>query len=1355
MKGYSQRYEGNKLIVESFGEVKSLNLSQACRREKYGNITQVVINCDIPVGAKILLNDTNVELVVFQKGRNDCIVNRNTPNTKIIDTTITASTTTNLPQPAQPSSYELPKPIARPANDKKRSYEEVPPTYKASRSDINNYAKPPKMHSSDDEDIAPIVDYRDGTSTSSSSSTQYTRVLSEQDEVVLAAMGYSKEDFEELVNKEYKLDKVKVDLRPVILKLLEQRANNYQNARLHQVVGLSEYLDALTKGKKNALFEYATGSGKTFMFTQLATAFRGAYASKDVTILVPTRILRDQTAEAFKQFAPTLQVNIVEGGRELIRELSSTQAKVNIVTYQLALTGANKDKAQELLANSSTVIMDEAHYALPYFNKNSELNESLKNIPTLAFTATPEFNLTSVSRGKLNDVNNLVGYDRKKGDNPITKFNAVPAILSKANCPVKCMVVFPTASVTADLAAQNIADNAVSTQVSNAINTEANNLMVADIILNGQENGEPFRYQKAIGFCAGTQHADELVATINGIPNIVEIVDPNGLMRMEYALNLFAKKMSSQDIAQIKTLVAGILSCAKNKSSAEQMTQDIANFFDASNCVKRNKDIVLNSWNESVDEAYAKFKVASAVHSKKDKKDEPNEEELEQFKLGGTRFMFGDQMLIAGFDDPATSIILNVNPTASEPAAIQRAGRGLRLDPNNQGKVCKVVDFDWGIKTQRLFYEYLGNDEQGNPNLQLGDMPEAKAAAPLDRVDLLGKNSCEVVSEYKGGKIEIAHKQLRKQQRQQEQVDKVRGATLGVVLEASLTKFNETLNTLEILKAKLKQKLDRDEEVVKEDKNSATVDTKKRSRSSSEDNSSSEDVPKKPRVVKQPKQIVMQGRYTRELSKQIRSNVQKAREMIETINEFFEVLDLNSESLASTSSTKSKSFGSGAAGGTSIYAPSMDSELLNFTKVASSLTGLVNKLQGMMKLNTLSVASVSNASNSLHGAAAGNPEDEARDALVSLIDNMNSIQNSSVLEDNSVDRLIQHAKQKKRELEEQKQRQSAEAARRAEAEQKAKEDSERLRQQAMQRQDILRQKAILEQKALHEQRMQQQALAQQERLAQQQKSSAQQTQHPLRAAEERERNLINVINGELNVSFRNANHALARCEIKNIIEIINNNLGNIQLIEDLLFTEYVPNLGGQSYHLLDRYITAIYNGVNENIRKDIRSNILEIIKTVSRASGIQSDELKKKVIESIEKKCDCYKGKPHHHYIEKFLTEFNELKKEIFPEQPKPAEQSTAQLDMQLDEKISEDTLPSNQSVVMTASSHWDWATISLLNQAKGDIAIDDLFTYASTTAHINNSNTSTSAQVSIQPDIFQQYAGYNSPPMPDNGRGI
>lgn len=78
----------------------------------------------------------------------------------------------------------------------------------------------------------------------------------------------------------------------------------------------------------------------------------------------------------------------------------------------------------------------------------------------------------------------------------------------------------------------------------------------------------------------------------------------------------------------------------------------------------------------------------SGIQSKKEQ-----EELLRQFKNGQIRVLCNADILIEGFDEPKASVCLNVRPTRSVVVAQQRAGRVLRLDPDNSNKHACIVDF--------------------------------------------------------------------------------------------------------------------------------------------------------------------------------------------------------------------------------------------------------------------------------------------------------------------------------------------------------------------------------------------------------------------------------------------------------------------------------------------------------------------------------------------------------------------------------------------------------------------------------------------------------------------------------------
>ncbi len=74
----------------------------------------------------------------------------------------------------------------------------------------------------------------------------------------------------------------------------------------------------------------------------------------------------------------------------------------------------------------------------------------------------------------------------------------------------------------------------------------------------------------------------------------------------------------------------------------------------------------------------------------------PIAEQLElkdRFHNGEIHVLCNADILIHGFDDPSASVCLNLRPTRSAVIAEQRAGRVLRLDPENPDKHATIVEF--------------------------------------------------------------------------------------------------------------------------------------------------------------------------------------------------------------------------------------------------------------------------------------------------------------------------------------------------------------------------------------------------------------------------------------------------------------------------------------------------------------------------------------------------------------------------------------------------------------------------------------------------------------------------------------
>ncbi len=82
---------------------------------------------------------------------------------------------------------------------------------------------------------------------------------------------------------------------------------------------------------------------------------------------------------------------------------------------------------------------------------------------------------------------------------------------------------------------------------------------------------------------------------------------------------------------------------------------------------------------------------AAAVSSRQN--DTERRKLIEQYQRGEIQVLCNADLLIEGFNDVKTSVILNLRPTLSPRLAEQRGGRALRLDRSDRGKYTYIVDF--------------------------------------------------------------------------------------------------------------------------------------------------------------------------------------------------------------------------------------------------------------------------------------------------------------------------------------------------------------------------------------------------------------------------------------------------------------------------------------------------------------------------------------------------------------------------------------------------------------------------------------------------------------------------------------
>ncbi len=140
--------------------------------------------------------------------------------------------------------------------------------------------------------------------------------------------------------------------------------------RDHQIEALDELSGRLSNGATRSWVDAPTGSGKTIMFSALASAVGGS-----ALVLVPRRNLAEQTEAAFARLFPSVPVHT--GGPE-----TAGTRGVTITTYQATLRHADKMSWGAL----DLVICDEAHTALG--QQTSRLLDRPDKAIVVGFTAT-------------------------------------------------------------------------------------------------------------------------------------------------------------------------------------------------------------------------------------------------------------------------------------------------------------------------------------------------------------------------------------------------------------------------------------------------------------------------------------------------------------------------------------------------------------------------------------------------------------------------------------------------------------------------------------------------------------------------------------------------------------------------------------------------------------------------------------------------------------------------------------------------------------------------------------------------------------------------------------------------------
>ncbi len=339
--------------------------------------------------------------------------------------------------------------------------------------------------------------------------------------------------------------------------------------RERQITVVEDLRDTLRGGQTEGYITLPTGVGKTVLFTEVTEAFNEERALETM-IVVPTKILVDQTAERFTQFAPDLDLG------KLYTFAHDVTRPVTITTYASLVRHIQDGTLDPSLYK--LLVLDEVHRSLS--GKRSHVVAQFTNAIKLGFTATPIY---SEDR----NVANLLNTE-------IHKMTIREAVEENLLSPFSVII----AETEVDLSNVSIKGNGDydEKELDEAINIQSRNQAAVDLYQ------KLFEGQTAIAYCNSVKHAQD----------VAKLFSENGIS-------------------------AGFISGYQDKKEQAEI--------------------------------------------------------LRRYHNGEIKVLCNADLLIEGFDEPRVSLCLNLRPTKSVVVAQQRAGRTLRLDPDNPNKHAFIVDF--------------------------------------------------------------------------------------------------------------------------------------------------------------------------------------------------------------------------------------------------------------------------------------------------------------------------------------------------------------------------------------------------------------------------------------------------------------------------------------------------------------------------------------------------------------------------------------------------------------------------------------------------------------------------------------
>lgn len=246
---------------------------------------------------------------------------------------------------------------------------------------------------------------------------------------------------------------------------------NEQLLKEDQLHVLREVRRMIESGESEGFIRLPTGYGKTVIFLTLIRSLEGK-----ALVVLPTRVLVQQTIDKLRRFAPELSYEVVIGQR-------TGDVDVYLTTYK-SFFDMHKDGI--LPDDIATLILDEAHESLsPNRMKAVQaLNAPLK----LGFTATPDYDAEK-------RLEKLLSYE-------VVHVTIPEAVESGHLAPFKVFIVDTDVDIReVSLTASGDYNEE---ELAKALNIHSRNLSAVEFYKHLCEG------EKAMAFCASIQHAKDL-----------------------------------------------------------------------------------------------------------------------------------------------------------------------------------------------------------------------------------------------------------------------------------------------------------------------------------------------------------------------------------------------------------------------------------------------------------------------------------------------------------------------------------------------------------------------------------------------------------------------------------------------------------------------------------------------------------------------------------------------------------------------------------------------------------------------------------------------------------------------------